>query len=60
MRIVVSSQFTVNSGSTKRLKSGKRLDGDFNTADTESTEEEREESVRDEARGEGRLIEAVG
>jgi len=33
---------------------------DFNTEDTESTEEEGEESVRDEAREERRWIEAVG
>jgi hypothetical protein len=38
MGIFVSSQFTVNSGSRKRLRAGKRLDGDFNTEDTESTE----------------------
>ncbi len=42
------------------MRTRNRLDGDFNTEFTESTEEYREESVRDEAREEGRFIEAVG
>jgi leader peptidase (prepilin peptidase)/N-methyltransferase len=36
------------------------LNGDFNGECTESTEDQREESVRDGARAEGRFIEAVG
>jgi len=58
MRKVDSSQFTVKSGRRKsRIEESQKVD--FNTEDTESTEEEGEESVRDEARGEGRFIEAV-
>jgi hypothetical protein len=46
MRIVVSSQFTVNSGGRKRVKAGKRFDGDFNTEDTESTQNTEKKALR--------------
>jgi len=56
-----SRQFTVYSQKREEKKSDRGIaEVDFNTEDTESIEEEGEESVRDEARGEGRFIEAVG
>jgi hypothetical protein len=63
MRKVYSSQFTVNSRRRKTWNVREKVEWDFNPEypeGTESTETDREESVRDGARAEGRFIEAVG
>jgi hypothetical protein len=60
MRKVYSSQFTVNSRRRKTWNVREKVEWDFNPEDPESTETDREESVRDGARAEGRFIEAVG